>query len=198
MSAVVVKCGGSLLNLPDLEARLKSVLDQFSPEPIALVCGGGEAANLVRTWDHQFNLGPDRAHDLAIAAMSFNARLLLALSSRFQWCSTLEELESSAAGSVRVIDAVTMIRQLEQSSSRPLERSWNVTSDSIAAWIATSLKAKRLVLLKSVDAVQASSPRSLALAELVDPMFPDYAAAIPSIDWINLRDDQFCRTSISG
>src|SRR5439155_8330146 len=35
----------------------------------------------------------------------------------------------------------------------PFPHSWDVTSDSIAAWVARALRTARLVLLKSVDGV---------------------------------------------
>ena len=198
MSAVVVKCGGSLLDLPDLKWRLEAVLNQVCTERTVLVCGGGKAADQVRKWDEQFDLGAQRSHDLAIAAMSFNARFLLTLSPRFQWCGTLEELETAAPGRVSVIDPVTVVRQLEQYLGQSPERSWDVTSDSIAAWITTSVGAERLVLLKSADAAHSANPDSLAQAELVDPLFPRYAAAISRIDWFNVRGDGLSRILTSG
>jgi 5-(aminomethyl)-3-furanmethanol phosphate kinase len=61
----------------------------------------------------------------------------------------------------------------------PLPHGWHVTSDSIAAWVAARLAARRLVLLKSLDGVPGASGdvlaevplRSPALAGIVDEYF---------------------------
>ena len=61
----------------------------------------------------------------------------------------------------------------------PLPHGWHVTSDSIAAWVAARLSARRLVLLKSLDGVPGTSGdivaeaplRSPALAGIVDEYF---------------------------
>ncbi|MCH7892075.1 MAG: hypothetical protein IH921_11295, partial [Gemmatimonadetes bacterium] len=49
--------GGSLLDLPDLAARLTNFLADFSrPRPV-MVCGGGPTVELIRRWDREFDLG---------------------------------------------------------------------------------------------------------------------------------------------
>ena len=56
-----------------------------------------------------------------------------------------------------------------------IKESWTVTSDSLALWLATRLKADRLVLVKSVDAPDGSTSASLSSAGVVDMAFPHYA-----------------------
>jgi 5-(aminomethyl)-3-furanmethanol phosphate kinase len=56
--------------------------------------------------------------------------------------------------------------------------SWAVTSDSLAAWLARRLGARRLVLVKSAAAPSAAAPAELAARGLVDAAFPDYAAGL--------------------
>jgi hypothetical protein len=51
-------------------------------------------------------------------------------------------------------------------SADPLPHGWHVTSDSIAAWVAARLGARRLVLLKSVEGVPGPSGDALAEAPL--------------------------------
>ncbi len=60
----------------------------------------------------------------------------------------------------------------------PLPKAWDVTSDTLAAWLAGELKADRLILVKSVDPPSAAETAAdLAAAGIVDPLFPHYAAA---------------------
>ena len=89
MPLVVYKLGGSLLTLSDLDRRVTSLLQQsvpLAPQSAigrsldrAILVGGGQAADVVRTWDRRHKLGPERSHELALAAMGFNARLVRSL-----------------------------------------------------------------------------------------------------------------------
>src|SRR5262249_38910978 len=72
----------------------------------------------------------------------------------------------------------------------PLPHSWDVTSDSIAAWVARALRVRRLILVKHVDGFIAPdlSPRArrralAALGDVVDRYFG--RALDPAIEcWI--------------
>jgi 5-(aminomethyl)-3-furanmethanol phosphate kinase len=58
-----------------------------------------------------------------------------------------------------------------------ISESWDVTSDSLAAWLAWRIGATHLVLVKSAPAPDPSlSPERLAALGLVDAAFPAYAA----------------------
>jgi len=55
----------------------------------------------------------------------------------------------------------------------PLPHSWDVTSDSIAAYLAESLHAEKLILLKDVDGIYTNDPKhsdnqTLDLIEKID------------------------------
>jgi aspartokinase-like uncharacterized kinase len=49
----------------------------------------------------------------------------------------------------------------------PLEHSWEVTSDSIAAYIASILPAERLVLITDVDGIYTNDPKKSPTAKLI-------------------------------
>jgi aspartokinase-like uncharacterized kinase len=58
-----------------------------------------------------------------------------------------------------------------------LPQNWQVTSDSLAAWLALRLDARALILVKSADAK--SDPvtaAALVEREIVDPLFARFAA----------------------
>ena len=62
--------------------------------------------------------------------------------------------------------------------------SWDITSDSLAAWLAGKLKAERLVLVKSVALAGGSVPAAvLARRGIVDPAFPGYLARSDAEGW---------------
>jgi dihydroneopterin aldolase len=55
-----------------------------------------------------------------------------------------------------------------------IPQSWEVTSDSLAAWLARRLGASLLVLIKSVAAPRPLDPATLARDGVVDPLFATF------------------------
>ena len=180
----VVKLGGSLLDLHDLAQRLDQLRPEWGARPL-LVVGGGEAADLVRAWDQLHGLGEERAHWLALDSLALTARLLASL-----WpaaCVTQRANYQAVWGEERIPLAITREwfedSLAEQAPTPP--HSWHTTTDTIAAWIASSTRAESLWMLKSVPC-----PASVVVAtqlDLVDPYFAEWTPAqIPS-RWVNLR-----------
>jgi hypothetical protein len=52
----------------------------------------------------------------------------------------------------------------------PLEASWDVTSDSIAAYVASRLKADKVILITDVDGVFESDPKKHSDAKLISKL----------------------------
>ena len=67
----------------------------------------------------------------------------------------------------------------EAAGAEPLPRCWDVTSDSIAAWVAARWPAD-LVLLKSTTPDAAAEP-------FVDPYFAKTVGCVRRAEWIDLR-----------
>ena len=68
----IIKVGGSLLDLPDLNNRLQTWLRQFDITPAWLMCGGGEYADSIRARQPWAGWCDAEAHDLAVLAMDAN------------------------------------------------------------------------------------------------------------------------------
>jgi aspartokinase-like uncharacterized kinase len=155
----VVKIGGSLLRDPErLQQVLDVVADAGKESPLLVVPGGGPFADTVRAMDRRIGLSDDDAHWMGILAMDQYAHLLR---SRLRG-ATLVSTPAAAftalgAGALPVLAPYRWLRDAD-----PLPHSWDVTSDSIAAWIAGALGAPRLVLIK---------PAGAAGAEAVDAYF---------------------------
>ena len=179
-----------------------------------VVVGGGNAADLVRVWAERFELSDAAGHDLALQAMTLNAQLLAHLNVKFTLI-TAPPVGDVTCGQQRIaiLKCHSAADRLETrlSQEQHIPKSWDVTSDSIAAWFATCWKAERLYLLKSADmppellAAHANSdslpqPRAdivyrLTQRGFVDRAFADFSATIPSIVWCNMRQgDQGLRT----
>jgi aspartokinase-like uncharacterized kinase len=81
-----------------------------------------------------------------------------------------------------------ILDELESRRASPLPHSWDVTSDTLAAWIASQLSARSLVLLKSAS-LPAGATRDLAARlKIVDPFFPLISSAVAEVEYLNLRD----------
>ena len=188
MRFTIYKIGGSLLDLPELPAVVREVLAQRTQNAALLLAGGGAAANLVRDWDRRHSLGDDTAHELALAAMNLSAALLSRLVPGLREVRSVHQVRAAVDDDVvGLLCADCFIKSAQAQGHRPLEHSWRITSDSIAAWTAGILAPAELVLLKSV-----SLPRGISLYEaaregLVDECFPEFAAALPAIGWVNAR-----------
>jgi aspartokinase-like uncharacterized kinase len=143
---------------------------------IVVVPGGGRFADAVRLADRRFRLGDSAAHWMAILAMDQYGHLLADLAPEARLVRSRREL---APGRLNVLAPSVWLRRAD-----PLPHSWAVTSDSIAAWFARTLRVRRLLLVKHADGfigplvgperVPAHVRRfALALlAEVVDPYFP--------------------------
>src|SRR6516164_6648499 len=70
---ITIKIGGSLFDLPRLGERLSTFLLELSPHLPVLVAGGGAIADHVREMDTRQGLGDEKAHWLALRAVTLNA-----------------------------------------------------------------------------------------------------------------------------
>ena len=180
--ATVAKIGGSLLMLPGLRERLNRLLSDIS-RPV-LVVGGGATANVVREWDATHSLNSLDSHKLAVKSMLLNAHFVSTLLERAEMVSHPRALEQAwSSGIVPVVDPESIVKRADPGE---LKRSWDVTSDSIAAWIAKRVEARELVLLKSCD-VAAADLNSVSEAAQVDPEFSSLAVRLPAVSWLNFR-----------
>ena len=165
MIDTVVKVGGGLLRVPGAFDRLTAALGALEPVPsIVVVPGGGPFADAVRVAGELTRLTDHAAHWMAILGMEQYARLLAA---RVRGSHLVERApearDALAAGRIPVLAPFRWLCEVD-----PLPHSWDVTSDSIAAWLAGELGAGRLVLVK---------PAAMPLADAVDRHF---ARALPA------------------
>jgi aspartokinase-like uncharacterized kinase len=181
----VVKVGGSLLDDPELPRRLRAWLSLQSRASTALVVGGGRFADAVRYYDKMLRLGDLAAHELAIRAMSLATALL---ARQLPEAPVTEDLDHARKCPLCLIAPSVF---LNGEAGQSLPASWTVTSDSLAAWLARTLEAEELVLLKSVSPPEACSKRQAAEMGLVDRYFPTVAADLPRVRVVHLREEAF-------
>ena len=189
----VVKVGGSLLDWSELPRRLIQFLEQQQakdPEfrPV-LLCGGGPFADSVRRLDRTHHLGDFAAHRLAIQAMDLASTVLVCLLPGALGIDRAEALDDEMApDDIPMLVPSLILDELEAKQACPFPPSWDVSSDTLAAWIASQLKARSLVLLKSASLPPDATRDLAARLKLVDPFFPLISSAVAQVEYLNLRD----------
>lgn len=202
MKTVIIKVGGSLFDLPDLAGRLARLLDCLENVRPVIVCGGGQAVDLVRRWDQTHQLGDKAAHWLAIQSLVLNDQLLCRLLPDARIVSS--QAEATTVWQERGIPILKSYAYLQQTSAPQIEQlpeSWDVTSDSIAAWVAITWPADELILVKSVALRKQTSLSELVKTGLVDSYLPKLVESLPQLRWCDLRSDSVplqLNTMISG
>lgn len=166
---VVVKLGGSLANNPRLPLWLRTL--GAGGGRAVIVPGGGPFADQVRELQQKLCFDDATAHHLAILAMEQFGRILAALQPGLVPAINRDEI-----GSVLRSDQVPVWMPAAMTiGNREIAESWDITSDSLAAWLAGDLSARDLVLVKSaVPPTGAMSAAVLAEQGLVDPAFPEF------------------------
>jgi 5-(aminomethyl)-3-furanmethanol phosphate kinase len=163
----VVKLGGSLSRDTALKDWL-SMLAKPRASKVVIVPGGGPFADGVREAQARWSFDDQSAHKMALLAMEQYAHLLSALEPRLALADNPIAL-TSARVSVWLPSKMAL-------AAPEIPATWDVTSDSLAAWLAIKLGARRLILVKSL----ASSALSKSISDLVgsgvvDRGFPRFA-----------------------
>lgn len=178
---VVIKLGGSMALAPALRTWLGVIA--AARAPVVVVAGGGPFADAVRAAQPVIGFGDRAAHRMAILAMAQLAEAMASLDDRLV-----------LAASERAIAAALEKRQPVLWDPIPLAldpaipHSWDVTSDSLAAWLAQRLGAAHLILVKPVGRqLPPLSGAMLAERGIVDRAFPAMARAIAAA-WLADRD----------
>lgn len=192
---VIVKIGGSLFERRATEQaspglQLLAILDR-ARVPVVAVPGGGMFADTVRAEQSRLELSDPAAHQMALLAMHQMALALVDLepsAGRMIIASSHAEIaQALAAGRIAVWLPLPMVAQ-----DPDVQENWTVTSDSLAAWLASRLGARHLVLAKSLGAPAQANAADLADAGIVDRAFPGVVAGA-GFGWSVVGPDEFDR-----
>jgi aspartokinase-like uncharacterized kinase len=156
---VVVNVGGGLLaHAEHVDAALAAIGAAGRTRRLLVVPGGGPFADAVREVDRRLGLSDDAAHWMAVLAMDQYAHFIAWRLAGGVLVTGPADIEPALSQStVPVLAPYRWLREAD-----PLPHSWDVTSDSIAAWIAGQVGAEELVLVK---------PPGASDGELVDVYF---------------------------
>jgi hypothetical protein len=145
----VVKIGGSLF--PEYAVELAKQLKDTNS---VIILGGGEFANLIRRYDSQMNFSDEANHWTAIDCMEIIAKLVNDKVDSAELAYTIEEVNQISDDGLTPIFVVSEFLKEED----PFECSWDVTSDSIAAYVAHLLNAN-LLIVTDVNGIYTQEPK---------------------------------------
>lgn len=165
---VVIKIGGSVLQNRDVLQAILNVIDK-AQSPIAIVPGGGVFADAVRALQVTLKFDDETAHRLAIVAMHQTGVILARMITRARCVESIAGIGDAWAETK--IPIWQPLRELD--ADRTLPRSWDTTSDAIAARLAARLSDARVVLVKASTVDATRSLATLVEQGVIDPVFPD-------------------------
>lgn len=165
----VVKIGGSLSHDPSLREWLTQ-LWEVGGGRVVIVPGGGDFADTVRQYQSEWQFGDLAAHNMCLLAMAQYAILMQGVMPELVLASNEMRIRRALRdGRVAVWVPTDLMRDKPDEMTN-----WNTTSDSLAAWLSTTLNAERLMVVKSC-AVEAGTPmETLSAKGVVDAGFARY------------------------
>jgi aspartokinase-like uncharacterized kinase len=176
---IVLKLGGSLAEGDGPRSWLDAV--SAAGGGTVVVPGGGAFADAIRREQRRLGFSERAAHRMALLAMEQYGEILNDLMPSLVPCRTIAEMRR--ATSERHV-AVWLPAEMAL-ADRSIPESWDVTSDSLAAWLARRLGAQALVLVKSAAAPRPLDPVALASQGLVDMAFPRFTDAREfALEWV--------------
>ncbi|MCG7404227.1 MULTISPECIES: amino acid kinase family protein [Caballeronia] len=165
----VVKIGGSLSHDPALREWLTR-LWEVGGGRVVIVPGGGDFADAVRQYQQEWHFDDLAAHNMCLLAMAQYAILMQGVVPELVLASNEDRIRRALRdGRVAVWVPTDLMRSTPDSMTN-----WETTSDSLAAWLSTSLNAERLMIVKSCE-VEANAPlEALTSKGILDRRFAAY------------------------
>lgn len=145
----VVKIGGSLF--PNYAIDLAKKLENTNS---LIVLGGGEFANLIRKYDSEINFSQETNHWTAIDCMDIIAKLV---NDKVESTKLAYSIDDAIAISDEGFTPIFVVSKFLREDD-PFECSWDVTSDSIAAYISHRLNAN-LLIVTNVNGIYTQEPK---------------------------------------
>ncbi|MFO1166804.1 MAG: uridylate kinase [Rhodoblastus sp.] len=178
MSLLVARIGDGLAATP----HLKVWLDALAAWPGGLVIapGGGPFGAAARAAAQALELNAVAAQKISVMAMDQYAVAIAAVRPSPVIAATEEQLRTAIAA--RRIAVWTPTRMASAATDIPATS--EISSDSLAAWLAGKLGAAHLLLIEDVDPPSPVSTAWLAKRAMVDARFPDFVALAGCPIWI--------------
>jgi aspartokinase-like uncharacterized kinase len=168
----VIKLGGSFAFAADLGDWIAAIAGCVGRALI--VPGGGPFADTVRAAQAQMRFDDPAAHRMGLLAMEQYGCAIKSLHEALSLADSIESIRRGLADDQVPVWLPTRMAL----SAADIPQSWDVTSDSLAAWLAGKIGAERLLLVKHVEPAQGTvRAADLAMRSVVDKAFADFLAS---------------------
>ncbi|SVD62631.1 uncharacterized protein METZ01_LOCUS415485, partial [marine metagenome] len=144
MSLVVLKLGGSLMESKELFFWLDNIFSRPNESICIVVPGGGKFADHIRISQKHFNFSDEIAHKMALLAMSQYGYFLTGINKNINIIKDIKNIYK-----IKNKSSFLWLPDNLLDHNIGLPQTWDFTSDSIALWLATYLKAEKLIMIKS-------------------------------------------------
>lgn len=168
----VVKLGGSYAFSSALRNWIEAIA--ACAGRVVVAPGGGPFAEAVRMAQPKMGFDDRAAHEMALLAMEQYGCALANLAASLRPAASAVAIRRVLlAGGVPVWSATRMVR-----AAKDIPWSWDVTSDSLAAWLAGRIGAKRVLLVKHVEPPAGRLHAAALVADgIIDAAFPRFLRA---------------------
>ena len=147
----VFKIGGKILensnNIKSTISQLTQLFEEKILQKIIVIPGGGSFANFVRSLDEALQIGDDLVHWIAIYSMNYNG---IILNRKYPDLEVIEGL-NTIQDAKQIFGIFLPYSFLREENTLP--HNWDVTSDSIALYVANKLKISQCFLIKNIDGI---------------------------------------------
>jgi dihydroneopterin aldolase len=168
VTLTIVKVGGSFCRFPRLPDVVGSLAEGAARTVI--VPGGGPFADCVRAEQKRVGFDDRAAHRMALLAMAEFGYVLASFSERLVPAAGMSPIRGALAEGL-----VPVWLPLDLRDGAPdVPESWDMTSDSLSAWLAGRLGAERLIFLKRVRAPRSNELHDLVADGVLDPFVPRF------------------------
>ncbi len=191
----IVKIGGSLATDETLPYWL-DVLSCYGGGDVVIVPGGGPFAELVLKSQGFWHFDDSSAHRMALMAMSQYGIMMSGMRPDLVPVQQLQDIK----GVLNRAGVPVWLPARLLGETHEVEHSWDVSSDSLAAWLAQQLGATHLLLVKSMTLEERALPVGELMASgVVDAAFLRYARrANCSVTIMSSYQHEFVPRVISG
>lgn len=195
----VVKLGGSLGDAQVLRDWLDSIVQRGQGRAV-IVPGGGAFAEQVRIAQRCWRFDDITAHRMAILAMQQMALLFGGLNAGLHIAGSAAEIRATLGQNHTALWSPDY-KALDRAG---IAADWNITSDSLAAWLAAELCASGLILVKSAPIPENADLTRLGEQGIVDRAFGAFAARLACPIKLFHRDelrgfmDYMAQTDLTG
>ncbi len=169
VAPVVVKLGGSFA----FSEQLRNWIEALAAcgGEVVIVPGGGPFADAVRLAQTRMGFDDRAAHQMALLAMEQYGRALASFNSALSPAASVSAIRRHLdSDRVPVWMPSPMVLGADD-----IAQSWDVTSDSLAAWLAARIGADRVFLVKHAKNTSARAAlKDLTAAGMVDEAFALY------------------------